>query len=87
MRRVGQLEDIVDTGATLTKLKAKLLSMGAADVRICTLLDKRERRTVALEPEYVGFPCPNEFVIGYGLDYDAKYRELPYVGVLKPEFI
>ena len=81
------LEDILDTGRSLKFTYEHLLSKGAASVRICTLLDKPEGRApgVTLEADYVGFRIPNAFVVGYGLDYDELYRNLPYVGVLKPE--
>lgn len=79
------VEDIVDTGKTLQKVKELLYSKGANDVKIVSLLDKPDRRIVDIEAEYVGFTIPNEFVIGFGLDFDQKYRNLPYVGVLKEE--
>ena len=84
-RHVLLVEDIIDTGHTLEKIRAKVMGEGAASCKLVALLNKRERRTNGLQPEYEGFECPNEFVIGYGLDFDSKYRELPYVGVLKPE--
>ena len=84
-RDVLIVEDIIDTGHTLEKIRAKVMGEGAASCKLVALLNKRERRTNGLQPEYEGFECPNEFVIGYGLDFDSKYRELPYVGVLKPE--
>ena len=62
-----------------------LMSKGAKEVNVVSLLDKPERRVVDIEAEYVGFTIPNEFVVGYGLDYDQKYRNLPYIGVLKRE--
>lgn len=78
------VEDIVDTGRTLKEVKQMLLNKGASDVKVVSLLDKPERRIVEdMEAEYVGFIIKNEFVIGYGLDYNQKYRNLPYVGVLK----
>lgn len=78
------VEDIVDTGRTLKEVKQMLLNKGASDVKVVSLLDKPERRIVEdMEAEYVGFTIKNEFVIGYGLDYNQKYRNLPYVGVLK----
>ncbi len=77
------VEDIVDSGNTLYKLVNYLRGRGAARVRSCTLLDKPERRKVDFQPDYVGVTIPDEFVVGYGLDYNEKYRELPYVGVLK----
>ena len=79
------VEDIVDTGKTLQTVKAMLKNKGAASVRVVTLLDKPERRTVEIEADYVGFAVPNEFVVGFGLDFNQKYRNLPYVGVLKEE--
>lgn len=78
------VEDIVDSGNTLFRLKKYLSDKGAHSVRICTLLDKPSRREVELVPDYCGAVIPDKFVIGYGLDYDEKYRNLPYVGVLKP---
>ena len=86
-RHVVILEDIYDTGNSLNFTYQHLLSKEPASLKICTLLDKPDRRKpgITLVPDYVGFTIPNEFVIGYGLDYDEKYRNLPYVGVLKPE--
>ncbi len=78
------VEDIIDSGRTLEKLKHLLADRGANSVRCCTLLDKPERRQVDLNADYVGQEIPDEFVVGYGLDFDEKYRNLPYVGVLKP---
>ena len=79
------VEDIVDTGRPLKEVKRMLMSKGAKEVNVVSLLDKPERRVVDIEAEYVGFTIPNEFVVGYGLDYDQKYRNLPYIGVLKRE--
>ena len=79
------MEGIVDTGKTLQTVKAMLKNKGAASVRVVTLLDKPERRTVEIEADYVGFAVPNEFVVGFGLDFNQKYRNLPYIGVLKEE--
>ena len=79
------MEDIVDTGRTLAEVKRMLLNKGAKEVKIVSLLDKPQRRVVDISADYVGFAVPNEFVIGYGLDFDQKYRNLPYVGVLKDE--
>ncbi len=79
------VEDIVDTGRTLKTVRELLLSKGASSVKVITLLDKPDRRVVELEAEYVGFTIPNEFVVGYGLDFNQKYRNLPYIGVLKEE--
>ena len=86
-RHVVILEDIFDTGNSLEFTYKHLLSKKPASLKICTLLDKPERRnpTVTVKPDYVGFTIPNEFVVGYGLDYQEHYRNLPYVGVLKPE--
>lgn len=79
------VEDILDSGMTLSYIKQMLKQRGTKSIRICTLLDKPERRQVDLTPDYAGFTVPDEFVVGYGLDYAEKYRNLPYVGVLKPE--
>ena len=84
-RDVLIVEDIVDSGMTLNYLKNYLSSRGAASIRIVTLLDKPERRRVDLTADYYCFTIPDEFVVGYGLDYDEKYRNLPDIGVLKPE--
>ena len=86
-RHVVILEDIFDTGNSLDFTYKHLLSKEPASLKICTLLDKPERRNpaVTLKPDYVGFTIPNAFVVGYGLDYDEHYRNLPYVGILKPE--
>ena len=86
-RHLVVIEDILDSGNTLSFLKQYFLTKGAASVAICTLLDKPERRRpgITLKPDYVGFTIPNAFVVGYGLDYNEHYRNLPYVGVLKPE--
>lgn len=86
-RHVVILEDIFDTGRSLDFTYKHLLSKNPASLRICTLLDKPERRdpAVTLKPDYTGFVIDNEFVVGYGLDYNEKYRNLPYVGILKPE--
>lgn len=77
------LEDIIDSGRTLEKLSQLLANRGAHSVKCCTLLDKPERRQVKLEADYTGMVIPDEFVVGYGLDYNERYRNLPYVGVLK----
>jgi hypoxanthine phosphoribosyltransferase len=82
-RDVLIVEDIIDSGNTLYKLKKLLNERRPASVNIVTLLDKPARREVPIEPEYTGFVIEDEFVIGYGLDYDEEYRNLPYVGVLK----
>ncbi|MBO4584748.1 MAG: hypoxanthine phosphoribosyltransferase [Clostridia bacterium] len=77
-------EDILDTGITLYNLKELLLKRGAKSLKICTILNKQERRQSPITADYVGFEIPDEFVVGYGLDYDQKYRNLPYVGILDP---
>ena len=79
------IEDILDSGNTLSLLKELLESRGPESVKICTLLDKPERHIADIKPDYTGKVIPNYFVIGYGLDYDEKYRNLPYVAILKPE--
>ncbi|HMQ34561.1 MAG TPA: hypoxanthine phosphoribosyltransferase [Chloroflexaceae bacterium] len=79
------VEDIIDSGLTLAYLRGQLLQRNPASLRICTLLNKPERRTADVPVEYLGFDIPNEFVVGYGLDYAERYRNLPYIGVLKPE--
>ena len=86
-RHVLILEDIFDTGNSLDFTVKHLKSREPASIKICTLLDKPERRNprVTLKADYTGFTIPNHFVVGYGLDYNEKYRNLPYVGVLKPE--
>lgn len=76
------IEDIVDSGRTLCNLKLYLAEKGAGSVKICTLLDKPSRREFDLVPDYCGAVIPDKFVVGYGLDYDEKYRNLPFVGVL-----
>ena len=78
------IEDIVDSGRTLEKLSQLLEGRGAHSVKCCTLLDKPERRQVDFNADYVGRVVPDVFVVGFGLDYNEKYRNLPYVGVLKP---
>lgn len=79
------VEDILDSGLTLSYIKELLESRGPRSIRIATLLDKPSRRKVDLQADYIGFSVPDEFVIGYGLDYDEKYSNLPYIGILKPE--
>ncbi len=79
------VEDIIDTGYTLKNLKRLLLTRNPKSLKICSLLDKPSRRKVELEGDYIGFKVPNEFVVGYGLDYNEKYRNLPDICVLKPE--
>lgn len=79
------IEDIMDSGLTLNHLKQLLSSRNPASLRIVCLLDKPSRRECDIAPDYCGFSIPNQFVVGYGLDYQGDYRNLPYVGVLKPE--
>lgn len=79
------VEDILDSGLTLSYLREHLTSKGAQSIRIATLLDKPERRKVDITPDYRCFVVPDEFVVGYGLDFNERYRNLPYVGVLKPQ--
>ena len=76
-------EDIIDTGITLSKLRVMLKSRGAKDVKIVTMLNKQARRKIPIDADFTGFDIPDEFVVGYGLDYNEKFRNLPYVGVLK----
>ena len=81
------IEDIVDSGNTLKYLVGHLLAKGAKSVKTCTLLDKPSRRKVDFTPDYVGTEIPDEFVFGYGLDLFEKYRDLPYVAVVSPEYL
>lgn len=84
-RDVLIVEDILDSGLTLSYLLQNLSSRKPASLEIATLLHKEGKQKKAIFPRYVGFVCPDEFVVGYGLDFDEKYRNLPYIGVLKPE--
>ena len=86
-RHVLILEDIYDTGNTLSFVHEHLMAKEPASLKICTLLDKPSRRKpgVTLEADYVGFTIPNAFVVGYGLDYEELYRNIPYIGIMKPE--
>ena len=84
-RHIIVVEDILDSGNTLYFLKNYLLTKGAASITIVTLLDKPARREKPIVADYVGFEVPDEFVVGYGLDYAQQYRNMPYIGVLKPE--
>ena len=77
------VEDIVDSGRTLSYLLDMLKDRGPASVKLCTLLDKPERRVIDVKVDYTGFEIPDEFVVGFGLDYDQKYRNLPYIGVVE----
>lgn len=79
------IEDIVDSGRTLSYLMAMLKDRKPASLKLCTLLDKPDRRVVDVPVDYTGFQIPDEFVVGYGLDYDQKYRNLPYIGVIEFE--
>lgn len=82
-KHVIVVEDIVDSGRTLSYLLDMLRDRGPEDVRLCALLDKPDRRVVDVKVDYTGFQIPDEFVVGYGLDYDQKYRNLPYIGIVK----
>lgn len=84
-RAILLVEDIVDTGKTISEVKKLLLNKGASEVKVVTLLDKPSRRVIDIDAEFVGFTIPNEFVVGFGLDFNEKYRNLGYVGVLKEE--
>jgi hypoxanthine phosphoribosyltransferase len=79
------VEDIVDSGVTLRYLKQMLQERGPASLRVCVLLDKVERRQAQIEADYAGFRIPNKYVVGYGLDYNDRYRNLPYIAVLPVE--
>lgn len=84
-RPVIIMEDIIDTGRTLKFLKDLFLQRGAKSVEICAMMDKPQSHEVELQGDYIGFNAPNEFLVGYGLDYDGLYRNLSYIGVLKHE--
>ena len=84
-RHVLIVEDIIDSGHTLQYLRRSLLARNPLSLRICSLLSKPSRREVEVPVDYIGFDIPNEFVVGYGLDYDEHYRNLPFIGVLRPE--
>jgi hypoxanthine phosphoribosyltransferase len=77
------IEDIIDSGITLNLLRERILARGPRSFKICVFLDKKERRVVDVPLEYVGFEIPNEFVVGYGLDYDNKFRNLPYIAIFR----
>lgn len=79
------VEDIVDTGHTLKKVIKMIKDKGAKSIKVVSLLNKPERREIEIDADYIGFTIPNEFVVGFGLDYNEKYRQLPYIGVLKDE--
>lgn len=80
------VDDILDTGKTLAAVAGLIKDKGALSVKTCVLLDKKARRAVPFEADYVGFEIPNEFVVGYGLDFNERYRNLPVIGVLKPRY-
>ena len=84
-RDIILVEDIIDTGLTLKEIKSLLYHKGAHEVKVAALLNKQSRRVNDIQADYLGFDIPNEFVIGFGLDFNQKYRNLPYVGVLKDE--
>jgi hypoxanthine phosphoribosyltransferase len=84
-KHVLVIEDLIDTGKTLKFMKEHLLTKNPKSVKIACLLDKTERREVDVHVDYVGWKCPDEFVVGYGMDFDNEYRCMPFVGVLKPE--
>ena len=84
-RHILLIEDILDSGVTLSYLKKYIEARKPASVHICTLLDKPARRKADIHADYVGFECPDAFIVGYGLDYAERYRNLPYIGVLKSE--
>lgn len=84
-RRVLLIDDILDTGKTLSLVSNLIRDLKPASLHTCVLLDKKERREVAIDADFVGFDIPNKFVVGYGLDFAERYRNLPCIGVLKPE--
>ncbi len=84
-RDVLLVDDILDTGKTLTKVLSKLRKLRPRRIKVCVLLEKKARRTESVHVDYVGFPIPDKFVVGYGLDFAERYRNLPFIGVLRPE--
>lgn len=82
-RDILLIEDIIDTGITLNYLRKRILSMSPRGLRICVFLDKKERRIIDVPIDYKGFEIPNEYVVGYGLDYENRYRNLPYIAIFK----
>lgn len=84
-RHVILVEDIIDSGRTIAYIKSDMQKKGVLSLKVCSLLDKPDRRVADVTADYVGFTIPDEFVVGYGLDYDQKYRNFPDIGVLKPE--
>ncbi len=83
-RQIILVDDIMDTGLTLFEIKEYLIKRGAKDVKICTLLDKPSRRLFPIHPDFIGFEIPDYFVVGYGLDYQERFRNLPYLGIYTP---
>jgi len=86
-RRIIIVDDVLDTGRTLAALAARLKKLGAADVKLCVLLEKKRRHEVAVKPDWIGFKIPDEFVVGYGLDYNGRYRGLKQIRVLERQAI
>ena len=86
-RNVLLVDDVFDSGRTTSLLVKELEGRGAKSVKSCVFLDKPARHVVEYRPDYVGYEIPDAFVIGYGLDYDERYRQLPYVGIIKPEAV
>ena len=84
-RHVILVEDIVDSGRTIAYIKNDMLKKGVKSLKVCALLDKPDRRVTDVQADYCGFVIPDEFVVGYGLDFDQKYRNFPHIGVLKNE--
>lgn len=84
-KHVLLIDDIIDTGVSLNQLRERILSRSPESLKICCFLNKEERRLVDVPVDYVGFEVPNQFLVGYGLDYDSKYRNLPYIAVFKKE--
>jgi hypoxanthine phosphoribosyltransferase len=82
-KHVLLIDDIVDTGVTLNQIRERILSRSPKSLKVCVFLDKKERRTVDVALDYVGYEIPNKFVVGYGLDYDNKFRNLPYISIFK----
>jgi hypoxanthine phosphoribosyltransferase len=86
-KHVILIEDIIDTGLTLNYILRALKARRPAEVRVCALLDKKARRIIDIPIDYIGFEIPDEFVVGYGMDYNQKYRNLPFIGILKEEIL
>jgi hypoxanthine phosphoribosyltransferase len=84
---ISSVEDIIDSGLTLSYLRRSLLARKPATLEVCALLTKPERREIDVPVRYVGFEIPNRFVVGYGLDYAERFRNLPYIGVLRPDYV